>query len=171
MTLTTQTIRRGSQWHTQPSANLSVRLAGGTIIHSLAYETPTSIAKSMNHIFHRPAVPRTTGLAAVHLCHAVARAVFEILAGYRSLWQLNFVMEPRCINKLRHQQLLETQDLSLEPIPGTSHGLVRTMRMELTASGAYECAAVLAFKHRVRAVALRIEPWHGRWQVTELEVL
>lgn len=171
MTLATQNPRPSTAWHTKPAANLSVRLTGGTLHRTLVHETPAVISRPMNHIFHRAPLPRTSGLAAVQLCHAVARAVFEILAGHRSLWQLNFVMEPGCIAKLRNQQLLETRGLSLEPAPGTSHGAVRTMRMELTPSGAYECAAVLAFKHRVRAVALRIEPWHGRWQVSELEVL
>lgn len=171
MSLNTEIPHSTPLWHSDPATNLSVRLSGGTIYHPLRHESPAVIAKPMNHIFHRANVPLTSRIAAVHLCHAVARAVFEILAGHRSLWQLNFAVEPRCIEKLRSQQLIETRALSLPPAPGTSHGCVRTIRMELTASGAYECAAVLAFKHRVRAVALKIELWHGRWQVTELEVL
>ncbi|MCW4464398.1 Rv3235 family protein [Glutamicibacter sp. MNS18] len=171
MSLTAQPLRPVAPWHSHPAANLTVRLSGGTAYHPLRHESPTQIAKPMDHIFHRAPVPRTTRLAAVHLCHAVARAVFEILAGHRGLWQLNFAVEPRCIEKLKCQQLIETRALTLDPAEGTSHGCVRTIRMELTASGAYECAAVLAFKHRVRAVALKLEPWHGRWQVTELEVL
>ena len=172
MSLETEVPRsRRQPWHQSPAANLTVHLAGGTVHHALRHDSPASIARSMDHIFHRAPVPRTNSLAAVHLCHAVARAVFEILAGHRGLWQLNFAVEPRCIEKLRCQQMLETRSLSMEPAPGTSHGCVRTIRMELTAGGAYECAVVLAFKHRVRAVALKIEPRHGRWQVTELEVL
>lgn len=158
-------------WLQRPAAHLTVRLQGPALPHPTRHQSPQAIAKPMNWIFHRAPAPRTGRMAAVQLCHAVARAVFEVLSGYRSIRQLNFAMEPGCVEKIKRQMLIETRNFTTTAQPGTTHGCVRTIRMEQTQSGAYECAAVLAFKHRVRAVALRIEPWHGRWQVTELEVL
>lgn len=171
MPLVTEHPQPGVLWLNRPASNLTVRLSGGPAQHPPHHETPAGIAKPMDRIFHRAPAPCNGRIAAVHLCHAVARAAFEILAGDRGVQQLAFAVDPRCIDKLKRRALIETQQFTASPIEGTSHGCVRTIRMEQTATGAYECAAVLAFKHRVRAVALRLEPWHGRWQVTELEVL
>lgn len=133
--------------------------------------TPESLIVPMDRIFHRQAVHLTNRTNLILLSHAVARAVFEIIAGYRSVTQLNFVMDPECILKLRNRALLETEGYSLMPAPGTTHGQVQSMRLRSASGGAWECTIILGFKYRVRAVALRIEPWHGRWQVTSLEML
>jgi len=133
--------------------------------------SPDCIAFSMDHIFHRCATSDPEKVCIIRLSHAVSRAVFEIIAGYRSVSQLSFIMTAECIGKLRNQALIETDGYKIDPEPGTSHGRVQSMRLHSTLGGAWECTVILGFKYRVRAVALRIEPWHGRWQVTGLEML
>ncbi|MFJ2621462.1 Rv3235 family protein [Glutamicibacter sp. NPDC087344] len=125
----------------------------------------------MDHIFHRSPSHHAERINVVRLSHAVARAVFEIIAGYRTVAQLSFVMNPDCIRKLQNQALLETDGYKQAPAPGTSHGQVQSMKLRSTLSGGWECTVILGFKYRVRAVALYIEPWHGRWQVTSVEML
>lgn len=133
--------------------------------------SPQQISLAMDRIFRRPSRIKSERKAIFELSHAASRAVFEIIAGYRSVHQLAFVMEPECVKKLRAQALLQTNGYTLEPEPGTSHGEVRSLHLWPTISGAYECSVIVAFKHRIRAVALRIEPWHGRWQITDIEML
>ncbi|WP_404285762.1 Rv3235 family protein [Glutamicibacter arilaitensis] len=133
--------------------------------------SPQQISLAMDRIFHRPAIASSERKTIIELSHSVSRAVFEIVAGYRSVSQLAFVMEPECVKKLRAQAMLQTGGYTVQPMPGTSHGEVRSLHLWPTISGAYECSVIVAFKHRVRAVALRIEPWHGRWQITSVEML
>lgn len=134
-------------------------------------QTPREIQRAMNHIFRRELIGQSDRKTVIEISHAVSRAVFEIIAGYRSVSQLAFVVDPECVNKLRAQALLETCGYTSQPEPGTSHGKVQSLHLCRTISGAYESAVVVVFKYRVRAVALRIEPWHGRWQVTNIEML
>ncbi|MGO2051489.1 Rv3235 family protein [Glutamicibacter sp. 363] len=136
-----------------------------------ANRSPQQISLAMDRIFHRPAIAPSERKTVIELSHAVSRAVFEIIAGYRSVSQLTFVMDPECVKKLRSQAILQTGGYTVQPMPGTSHGEVRSLHLWPTISGAYECSVIVAFKHRVRAVALRIEPWHGRWQITSVEML
>ncbi|MEF9874973.1 MULTISPECIES: Rv3235 family protein [unclassified Glutamicibacter] len=134
-------------------------------------QAPAHLRRAMDNIFHRSAVYRSEHRAIVEISHAVARAVFEIVAGYRTVNQLAFVMEPSCIAKLRRRALLETQCYTLEPLPGTAHGQIISLHLDRCISGSWECTVILGFKYRVRAVALKIEPWHGRWQVTDVELI
>lgn len=132
---------------------------------------PAHLGRALDNIFRRPTTQRAEHRAIIEISHAVARAAFEIIAGYRSVNQLAFVMEPGCIAKLRRRALLETERYTLEPLPGTSHGQIISMHLEHCLSGSWECTVILGFKYRVRAVALKIEPWHGRWQVTDVELI
>jgi hypothetical protein len=150
--------------------NVPLRIASGHRENNKA-RSPQQISLAMDRIFRRPAVATSERKTVIELSHAVSRAVFEIIAGYRSVGQLAFVMEPECVKKLRAQAILQTGGYTLQPEPGTSHGHVRSLHLWPTLSGAYECSVIVAFKHRVRAVALRIEPWHGRWQITSVEML
>lgn len=155
----------------QPRPQASSRCQYEALATSENTVVPTCIAVSMDHIFRRNRQQLPDKLTVIRLSHAVSRAVFEIIAGYRSTAQLNFHLTPECISKLQNQALLETDGYTLDPAPGTAHGQVQSMRMSCTSSGAWECTVILGFKYRVRAVALRIESWHGRWQVTSLEML
>ncbi|KWR73051.1 hypothetical protein RN04_04150 [Arthrobacter sp. W1] len=134
-------------------------------------QAPAHLRRALDNIFHRSAVYRTEHRAIIEISHAVARAVFEIVAGYRTVNQLAFVMEPSCIAKLRRRALLETASYTLEPLPGTAHGQIISLHLDRCLSGSWECTVILGFKYRVRAVALKIEPWHGRWQVTDMELI
>lgn len=134
-------------------------------------QAPAHLRRAMDNIFRRSAVSRTEHRAVIEISHAVARAVFEIVAGYRTVNQLAFVMEPSCIAKLRRRALLETASYTLEPLPGTAHGQIISLHLDRCLSGSWECSVILGFKYRVRAVALKIEPWHGRWQVTDVELI
>jgi len=133
--------------------------------------SPAHLSRAMDNIFRRNEGYRTERRAVVEISYSVARAVFEIVAGYRSVSQLAFVVEPNCIDKLRRRALLETSRYTVDPVPGTAHGQIISLHLDHCFSGAWECTAIIGFKDRVRAVALKIEPWHGRWQVTDVELI
>lgn len=135
----------------------------------VAGESPTHLVRSLDHIFRRPDTLESDHIRVVKLVHAISRAVFEILAGYRSLQQLAFAVEPTCVEKLRHQRILQCADHA--GAADFCHCAIRSVHLSRNSADAFECTSILAFKDRVRAVALRVERWHGRWQVTSLEVL
>jgi len=155
----------------QPRERASSRCQSDVATASDNSTIPACVAVTMDHIFRRNRQQLPDKLTVIRLSHAVSRAVFEIIAGYRSVAQLNFHLSPDCISKLQNQAMIETEGYTHDPEPGTAHGQVQSMRMSCTSSGAWECTVILGFKYRVRAVALRIELWHGRWQVTSLEML
>lgn len=156
---------------TTPAAQPVDSLAPNSSAPDTPADAPAHLRRALDHIFHRTDLCRTEHRAIVEITHSVARAVFEVVAGYRSVSQLAFVMEPTCIAKLQRRALLETGQYSVEPEPGTAHGQILSLHLDHCFSGAWECTAILGFKNRVRAVALKIEPWHGRWQVTDVELI
>ncbi|WP_159609558.1 Rv3235 family protein [Glutamicibacter sp. JC586] len=175
ITLTPRTIGQellGSDLEIQDTAlQNDLTAATSTSTQSEPRVTPAHLSRAMDNIFRRNEICRPERRAVVEISYSVARAVFEIVAGYRSVSQLAFVVEPQCIDKLRRRALLETSRYTVDPVPGTAHGHIMSLHLDRCLSGAWECTAIIGFKDRVRAVALKIEPWHGRWQVTDVELI
>ncbi|MFL4475172.1 Rv3235 family protein [Paeniglutamicibacter sp. MACA_103] len=104
------------------------------------------------------------------IVHAAAPAVLEVLAGARPARQLHHALSPTCMNKLEQHMRLGAMH---RPDPGACcYSNPRVMRMRITQvlPLVFEAAVILRDMQKVRATALRIERWHGRWQVTALEI-
>jgi hypothetical protein len=104
------------------------------------------------------------------IVHAAAPAVLEVLAGARPARQLHHALSPNCMSKLEQHMRL---DAIHRPDPADcSYSNPRVMRMRITQvlPLVFEAAVILRDMQKVRATALRIERWHGRWQVTALEI-
>ena len=104
------------------------------------------------------------------VAHAAAPAVLEVLAGARPARQLCHSLSPECMLKLKYQMRLGADQ---RPDPDEyCYSNPRVMRMRITQvlPLIFEAAVILRDMQKVRATALRIERWHGRWQVTALEI-
>ncbi|MDO5744616.1 MAG: Rv3235 family protein [Micrococcaceae bacterium] len=102
--------------------------------------------------------------------HAAAPAMLEVLAGARSARQLVRALSPECMLKLEYHVRLGAAQ---RPDPDSccySNPRVIAMRIIQVMPLVFEAAVVLRDMQKVRATALRIERWHGRWQVTALEI-
>ncbi|MFL4479885.1 Rv3235 family protein [Paeniglutamicibacter sp. ORCA_105] len=102
--------------------------------------------------------------------HAAAPAVLEVLAGARPVRQLHHALSPTCLDKLEQHMRLGAIH---RPDPADcTYSNPRVMRMRITQvlPLVFEAAVILRDMQKVRATALRIERWHGRWQVTALEI-
>lgn len=104
------------------------------------------------------------------IVHAAAPAVLEVLAGARPARQLHRALSPTCMGKLEQHMRLGAIH---QPDPGArcySNPRVLRMRITQVLPLVFEAAVILRDMQKVRATALRIERWHGRWQVTALEI-
>lgn len=104
------------------------------------------------------------------IVHAAAPAVLEVLAGARPVRQLHHALSPNCLDKLEQHMRLGAIH---RPDPADcTYSNPRVMRMRITQvlPLVFEAAVILRDMQKVRATALRIERWHGRWQVTALEI-
>lgn len=104
------------------------------------------------------------------IVHAAAPAMLEVLAGARSAHQLVRALSPDCMLKLEYHVRLGAAQ---RPDPDSccySNPRVMAMRVTQIMPLVFEAAVVLRDMQKVRATALRIERWHGRWQVTALEI-
>lgn len=102
--------------------------------------------------------------------HAAAPAVLEVLAGARPARQLLRALSPECMLKLDHHMRLGAIQ---RPDPASCcYSNPRVLRMRITQilPLVFEAAVIIRDMQNVRAAALRIERWHGRWQVTALEI-
>ncbi|ASN38904.1 hypothetical protein CGQ24_07700 [Arthrobacter sp. 7749] len=110
------------------------------------------------------------GESVAAVVHATAPAVLEVLAGARPVRQLNRALSPDCLGKLEAHMLLSEP---LRPDPTTrcySNPRVMCMRVTQVLPLVFEAAVILRDMQKVRATALRVERWHGRWQITALEI-
>ena len=119
--------------------------------------------------------PPTDGLlgpaeSVAAVVHAAAPAVLEVLAGARPARQLLRALSPECMLKLDHHMRLGAIQ---RPDPTSCcYSNPRVLRMRITQilPLVFEAAVIIRDMQNVRAAALRIERWHGRWQVTALEI-
>lgn len=118
----------------------------------------------------RPAVP-VERPAAVGEPELWARRLLvglsECAGGRRPLRQLGRLVNPMLLRGLGHD--LERAD-SGRPRHWLAGATVRSLHVSEPAEGVAEVAAVLSAGRRVRALALRLEVRHGRWQCVRLEL-
>ncbi|GAA4370026.1 Rv3235 family protein [Paeniglutamicibacter cryotolerans] len=104
------------------------------------------------------------------LARALAAATFESLIGQRPVQQLARWYSADCLAKLsRRRELLRASC----PDPGARSfhcPCVRQVRVSRLSDTIYEAAVVVDEKTSVRAAALRLERWRGRWLATALEI-
>lgn len=104
------------------------------------------------------------------LARALAAATFESLIGQRPVQQLARWYSADCLAKLsRRRDLLSAAC----PAPGARSfhcPCVRQVRVSRLSDTVYEAAVVVDEKTSVRAAALRLERWRGRWLATALEI-
>lgn len=134
------------------------------------YVVPPEVQPVIDKIF-----PKTDSLANLEesvgtVVHAVAPALLEVLAGARAARQLAGVLSPDCMGKLEYHLLVGK---NLQPDPTSccySNPRVLRIRISEILPRVFEAAVILLDIGKVRATALRIELWHGRWQVTAMEI-
>ncbi|MGL3804969.1 Rv3235 family protein [Paeniglutamicibacter sp. R2-26] len=135
-----------------------------------ALEVPEEVRPLIEKIFPRAGSMANLEESVATVVHAVAPAVLEVLAGARPAHQLVNALNPECMGKLeQHRRIWQER----RPDPGTccySNPRVLRIRISEVLPLVFEAAVVLLDAQKVRATALRIERWHGRWQVTALEI-
>lgn len=104
------------------------------------------------------------------LARALAAATFESLNGARPVHQLARWYSPDCLAKLgRRRDLLSATRTDAGAL--SFHcPCVRQVRVLRLSETVYETAVVVDEKTSVRAAALRLERWRGRWLATALEI-
>ncbi|PQZ95894.1 hypothetical protein CQ018_00930 [Arthrobacter sp. MYb227] len=134
------------------------------------FEIPEAVRPIIEKIFPRPESIQNLAESVGTAVHAVAPALLEVLAGARPARQLAGVLNPDCMGKLEyHVQIGESQQPDRN-VCCYSNPRVLRIRVSQVLPMVFEAAVILLDIKKVRATALRIELWHGRWQVTALEI-
>lgn len=103
----------------------------------------------------------------VRTAQAVITAAAEVLAGWRPADHLGRWTSPELYDALARRAGLARRILGEAPAPRPR---ARTIRVQLTVSGACEVCAVLDDGVRVRGAGARFELHRGRWLLTNLEI-
>ena len=98
---------------------------------------------------------------------AVVTAAVEVLAGLRPATQLGRWTTPELYDAIARRAGLARRILGEY---GSVRPRVRSVDLQLTRSGAYEACVMVEDGHRLRAAGARVEPRHGRWVLSALEV-
>ena len=133
-------------------------------------DVPEEVRPLIEKIFPKAGSMANLEESVATVVHAVAPAVLEVLAGARPARQLVNALNPECMGKLEHHLRIGQGQ---RPDPGAccySNPRVLRIRISQVLPLVFEAAVVLLDLQKVRATALRIERWHGRWQVTALEI-
>ena len=134
------------------------------------YEIPEAIRPLIEKIFPKPTSTQNLAQSVGTTVHAVAPALLEVLAGARPARQLAGVLNPQCMDKLeQHVHIGEAQQPDRNARCYSNPRVLR-IRVAQILPMVFEAAVILLDIKKVRATALRIELWHGRWQVTALEI-
>ena len=147
----------GSGWHADAGE------ADGDLV-------PAEVRPLIEKIFPKAGSMANVEESVAAIVHAVAPAVLEVLAGARPARQLVNALNPECMGKLEHHLRIGQGQ---QPDPGVccySNPRVLRIRISQVLPLVFEAAVVLLDLQKVRATALRIERWHGRWQVTAMEI-
>ncbi|WP_167145273.1 Rv3235 family protein [Actinomyces sp. ZJ308] len=123
-------------------------------------------AAAQHHDLLRPR-PRT-GVDASRTAAIVVAAASEVLAGLRPVDHLARWTSPSLFEALARRAGLASRILGHEPRPRRPR--IRSVRTELTMSGACEATVLLEEGNRVRAAAARLEMLRERWILTGLEI-
>ncbi|TFH53734.1 hypothetical protein E4J66_01820 [Actinomyces viscosus] len=109
-----------------------------------------------------------TGVDASRTAAVVVAAASEVLAGLRPVDHLARWTSPSLFEALARRAGLASRILGHEPRPRRPR--IRSVRTELTMSGACEATVLLDEGNRVRAAAARLELLRERWILTGLEI-
>lgn len=134
------------------------------------YEIPEAIRPLIEKIFPKPTATQDLAQSVGTAVHAVAPALLEVLAGARPARQLAGVLNPQCMDKLEHHVHIGEAQQPDRNVCCYSNPRVLRIRVSQILPMVFEAAVILFDFKKVRATALRIELWHGRWQVTALEI-
>jgi hypothetical protein len=97
------------------------------------------------------------------------QAATEVASGLRPAYQLR-----RWTSSDLHEALQRRYDFATQAraagIYKAGRPIVRSLHMQLVQPGDYEVTGVVGDLERVRAVALRMQRFSGRWRVTGLEI-
>lgn len=93
----------------------------------------------------------------------------EVAAGFRPAGQLVRWTSDDVFQRLQRRNRLAGRP-EMRTRARAGHTQVRGVRVCLPRDGVVEASAVVWGRDRVRAVALRLEGWDGRWRVTALEL-
>jgi hypothetical protein len=93
----------------------------------------------------------------------------EVAAGFRPAGQLVRWTSEEVFQRLQRRNRLAGRP-EVRTRARAGHTQVRGVRVCLPRDGVVEASAVVWGRDRVRAVALRLEGWDGRWRVTALEL-
>lgn len=101
------------------------------------------------------------------ICCTVARSAIEVFHGIRPIHQLTQWLAPHLLESLSarahvRSTMNRTDDSVKKPVR-----IVRA-RVERVSPIAAEATVIIADGSRVRAVALRVEEYHGRWRAVDL---
>jgi hypothetical protein len=106
----------------------------------------------------------------------IGLAAVEVLAGSRPVHQLARWLAPASYEALQLRASL-TQEAQRASGPGVNNvrqlhrnPLVHSVHCSAVRAGVYEASLVITEKHRIRAVAMRLEQTRGAWKVTALEI-
>ena len=95
----------------------------------------------------------------------LAQAVVEILAGRRPVAQVVRWVDPEIADRLRRSAAAPRRGGDGVPVR------VRRVRVSTAMDGTVEAVAVVDDGTRCRAIALRLEALHRRWQCTALDLV
>ena len=153
--------------------------AGGAAVAPTAL-TNAEIDRGWDRLRFQPALqPRKTqtertGTTRPQICpdpvrvvRAVVTAAVEVLAGLRPATQLGRWTTPELYDAIARRAGLARRILGEY---GSVRPRVRSVDLQLTRSGAYEACVMVEDGHRLRAAGARVEPRHGRWVLSALEV-
>ena len=153
--------------------------AGGAAVAPAAL-TNAEIDRGWDRLRFQPALqPRKTqteraGTTRPQICpdparvvRAVVTAAVEVLAGLRPATQLGRWTTPELYDAIARRAGLARRILGEY---GSVRPRVRSVDLQLTRSGAYEACVMVEDGHRLRAAGARVEPRHGRWVLSALEV-
>ena len=109
-----------------------------------------------------------TGADAPRTAAIVVAAASEVLAGLRPVDHLARWTSPSLFDALARRAGLASRILGHRP--SSKRPRIRSVRTELTMSGACEATVLLEEGNRVRAAAARLELMRERWILTGLEI-
>ncbi len=136
---------------------------------------PISVLKWSGSIPHEEGAvdfppPAASGQAKAHLpdlsvwLPSAVTAICDTLAGRRDLSLLRRWVDPSLYNRLA-ARLQSSPPSCLSSLPAS----IRSTRLQQVTEGVFEGAVAIADFGRIRAVAIRVEQFRGRWRITALE--
>ena len=108
----------------------------------------------------------------LELIRYLAPAVIEVLGGVRPVAQLGGLVTEDIYQRLKSRAAAGAQErFTSRKKPGWPNLSVGRIHREFTKENVVQSVALLTLDRRTRAVAIRLEGFHGRWIATAITVL